>query len=101
MAIPSDYGLTPLEEPTETRTARAWSSKDLNDVSRFGVIAGSFLGAEPYNSEVGFQKAVTAHIRGAAGPPFGAVKRLKDLMNALMVKHQSVSLHDHGYHCDT
>jgi hypothetical protein len=80
-----------MSDPTGKRSADAWSNHNLNDVARFGVIVGGFLSAQPFKSDVGFQEAVTAYLRKATGPTFGAVRRLRGLMNALMVKHQCAS----------
>lgn len=71
-------------------TARPWSRRDIDDVTRLGVMIGRFLAVQPYRSEVAFQEMVTADLRRKSGPRFGAVRRLKELMGALMVKHQYV-----------
>ena len=48
---------------------------------------GGFLSAEPFKSDVNFQERVTALLRGKDGPKFGAVRRLRYIMGATMVKH--------------
>ena len=67
--------------------ARAWSKSDINDATRIGVMVGGFLAAEPFRSEAAFQERIVALLRGPGGPKFGAVQRLKNVMDAVMVKH--------------
>ena len=74
----------------EQATSTAWGRASLDDVGKIGVMLGGFLAAEPFKSDDGFQMCVTARLRRKDGPSFGAVKRLKSLMDAVMVKHQWV-----------
>lgn len=67
----------------------AWNRRDLNDVSRLGTIIADFLATQPFRSDVAFNEAVSSHLRRKQ-IPFGAVRRLKYLMDSLMVKHRSV-----------
>ena len=66
---------------------RKWSNKDIDDATRIGVMIGGFLAAEPFRSETAFQERVTSLLRGSNGPQYGAVKRMKHIMSAVMVKH--------------
>ena len=68
------------EEPDE-ENIKQWSSRDTYDVQRLGSMMGGFLAIEPFASEKVFSEQVTAHIRGKAGPRFGAVRRLQYLMS--------------------
>ncbi|OCF32745.1 hypothetical protein I316_05666 [Kwoniella heveanensis BCC8398] len=75
--------VTPLPEAL----LRQWSSKELEDATRIGQMVGGFLAAEPYKSDMGFQQHVTAELRGPEGPSIGSVRRLKDIMAGVIVKH--------------
>jgi hypothetical protein len=66
---------------------RCWNSEDIEDVARIGVIVGKFLNAEPFYSDVSFQEVITSRLKRRE-PSFGAVGRLKYLMDSLMVKHR-------------
>lgn len=59
----------------------------MEDATRLGVMIGGFLAAQPFRSESNFQERVTNLLRGKDGPKFGAVRRLKYIMGATMVKH--------------
>ena len=67
---------------------RSWPRNDLEDVTRIGIMVGGFLAAEPFKSDAAFQELVTAPLRHRHGPRFGSVRRLKYLMDAMMVKHR-------------
>ena len=66
--------------------AGRWSSRDLDDVARLGGIIGGFLGAEPFHSDITFPEAITGHLRRRE-ITLGSVRKLKYLMDSLMVKH--------------
>lgn len=68
-------------------TIKGWTSRDIDDVARLGVIISGFLGAEPFRSDAPFQEVVTSHLKRRE-IPFGAVGRLQYLMDSLMVKHR-------------
>lgn len=67
--------------------SRSWSRRDLDDVSRFGTIISDFLATQPFRSDIAFSETVTSHLRRKQ-IPYGAVRRLRYLMNSLMVKHR-------------
>ncbi|WWC71430.1 uncharacterized protein I206_105386 [Kwoniella pini CBS 10737] len=78
------------QNPVETRAngiGRAWDKFDLEDAYRIGRMIGGFLAAEPFKTEGGFERNVIAPLRNKEGPSFGAVRRMKYIMNGLMVKH--------------
>lgn len=81
---------TPFDTPPNhevPRERKQWSNRDVDDATRIGVMIGGYLAAEPFRSEAAFQERVTSMLRGARGPKFGAVKRMKYIMSATMVKH--------------
>jgi hypothetical protein len=71
---------------------KPWNKRDQEDASRLGVMMGGFLKAEPFGHAAVFREKVTAHLLDHDGPRFGAVQRLKYLMNSMMVKHRYISL---------
>ncbi|KAK6910808.1 hypothetical protein I203_104841 [Kwoniella mangroviensis CBS 8507] len=66
---------------------RAWNQLELEDAYRIGRMIGGFLAAEPFKTEGGFERNVIAPLKNKEGPSFGAVRRMKYIMNSLMVKH--------------
>lgn len=91
MALQSSNTADVDEKPWLTPSVKGWKARDLNDVGRLGAIIGDFLGTEPYRSDTSFSESVTRHLRGSK-VPFGAVRRLRYLMDSLMVKHRYVPL---------
>ncbi|WWC63468.1 uncharacterized protein I303_106071 [Kwoniella dejecticola CBS 10117] len=75
-----------MESPGTT-TPLAWNKLDLEDASRIGRMIGGFLAAEPFKTEGGFERNVITPLRNKEGPSFGAVRRMKYIMDGLMVKH--------------
>ena len=71
----------------EPPLARGWTRRDIDDVSRIGTMIGSYLGAEPFRSDLSFHDVITSHLRRRE-ISFGSVQRLQYLMNSLMVKHR-------------
>ncbi|KAK8854687.1 hypothetical protein IAR55_003426 [Kwoniella newhampshirensis] len=71
----------------KTMTRRTWSKRDVDDATRIGVMIAGFLAAEPFKSEALFQRLVTSTLSRQGGPDFGAVARMKYIVNGLMVKH--------------
>jgi hypothetical protein len=68
-------------------TGNQWSTRDIDDATRIGVMIGGFLGAEPFRSSTNFQEMVTSLLRAKTGPKFRAVRRMRYLMSSMMVKH--------------
>ncbi|WRT68549.1 uncharacterized protein IL334_005526 [Kwoniella shivajii] len=66
---------------------RPWNQFDLEDAQRIGRMIGGFLAAEPFKTEGGFEKNVLSPLKNREGPSFGAVRRMKYIMDGLMVKH--------------
>ncbi len=78
---------SPLEEAPDSSLSGTWSNRDIDDATRIGVMIGGFLAAQPFRSDASFQERITSQLRTNGGPRFGAVRRMKYIMGATMVKH--------------
>ncbi|KAK4686248.1 hypothetical protein P7C73_g3887, partial [Tremellales sp. Uapishka_1] len=76
--------------PDANVTSARWTEAEIDDATRIGAIVAGFLGCQPFRSESKFQNMVTAPLRPSSGPSFGAVRRIKAIMEALMVRHRYV-----------
>ncbi|WWC90504.1 uncharacterized protein L201_005440 [Kwoniella dendrophila CBS 6074] len=94
LEVPNSHQATRSFTPTIATNAhdtpivrRPWDQFDLEDASRMGRMIGGYLAAEPFKTEGGFEKNVVAPLKKRQGPLYGAVRRLKYIMDGIMVKH--------------
>lgn len=70
-----------------------WSKKDRDDVVRLSRMLSGFLDADLFaDMNDGLSKALATTLCKKDGPQHGAVAKVREVMEAIMIKHQCVSI---------
>jgi hypothetical protein len=65
-----------------------WSAYDKDDLERFGRLLSGFFGLEPFRAQKMWRRSIMQPLLHNQGPLPGSIKRIRDLMAKIVVKHR-------------